>query len=81
MNDFYNEYFGSSSAVLDVWLNNIKVMLWDFLLLVLYVIVCWLLSKVLTNILNRFLNIAKIDKLNALYEKIDILKRLNLSNL
>lgn len=78
MNDFYNEYFGSSSAVLDVWLNNIKVMLWDFLLLVLYVIVCWLLSKVLTNILNRFLNIAKIDKLNALYEKIDILKRLNL---
>jgi|GEM_PF-261096 len=78
MNDFYNEYFGSSSAVLDVWLNNIKVMLWDFLLLVLYVIVCCLLSKVLTNILNRFLNIAKIDKLNALYEKIDILKRLNL---
>ena len=78
MNDFYNEYFGSSSAVLDVWLNNIKVMLWDFLLLVLYVIVCWLLSKVLTNILNRFLNIAKIDKLNALYEKIDILKKLNL---
>lgn len=78
MNDFYNEYFGSSSAVLDIWFNNIKVMLWDFLLLVLYVIVCWLLSKVLTNILNRFLNIAKIDKLNALYEKIDILKKLNL---
>lgn len=78
MNDFYNEYLGASSATLDVWFNNAKVMLWDLLLLLLYVVFCWLLAKILLNVLNRFLRVTKIDKLNTLYAKIEVLKKLNI---
>ena len=38
MNDLYKEYFGSSSIVLDTWFGNIKTMVWELLLLLMYVV-------------------------------------------
>ncbi|HLW63325.1 MAG TPA: hypothetical protein VKY33_07985 [Flavobacterium sp.] len=77
MNDLYKEYFGSSSIVLDTWFGNIKTMVWELLLLLMYVVLCWLIFKLLIKAASRFLRITKIEKLNDLYEKIDILKKVN----
>lgn len=77
MNDLYNEYFGNSSIVLDTWFGNIKTMVWELLLLLIYIIVCWLIFKLIVNATSRFLRLTKIEKLNDLYEKIDVLKKIN----
>lgn len=78
MNDFYDTYLGTSSVVLDSWFNGIKAMLYDFFMLIVYLLVCWLIYKVTINICQRLLKVTKINQLNALYEKIDVLKKLNL---
>ena len=78
MNDFYDTYLGTSSVVLDSWFNGIKAMLYDFFMLILYVLVCWIIYKVTINIVQRLLKVAKINQLNVLYEKIEVLKKLNL---
>jgi len=78
MNDFYDTYLGTSSVVLDSWFNGIKAMLYDFFMLILYVLVCWIIYKVTINIAQRLLKVAKINQLNVLYEKIEVLKKLNL---
>lgn len=78
MNDFYDTYLGTSSVVLDSWFNGIKAMLYDFFMLIVYLLVCWLIYKVTINISQRLLKVTKINQLNALYEKIDVLKKLNL---
>src|SRR5690606_34075930 len=77
MNDLYNEYLGNSSIVLDTWFGNIKTMIWELLLLLVYLVVCWLIFKLIVNAASRFLRVAKIEKLNELYEKIDVLKKIN----
>ena len=77
MNDLYNEYFENSSIVLDTWFGNIKTMVWELLLLLVYIIVCWLIFKLIVNAASRFLRLTKIEKLNDLYEKIDVLKKIN----
>ena len=77
MNDLYNEYFENSSIVLDTWFGNIKTMVWELLLLLIYIIVCWLIFKLIVNATSRFLRLTKIEKLNDLYEKIDVLKKIN----
>lgn len=78
MNDLYNEYFENSSIVLDTWFGNIKTMVWELLLLLVYIIVCWLIFKLIVNAASRFLRLTKIEKLNDLYEKIDVLKKINI---
>src|SRR5690606_13618298 len=78
MNDFYDTYLGTSSVVLDSWFNGIKAMLYDFFMLILYVLVCWIIYKITINIAQRLLKVAKINQLNVLYEKIEVLKKLNL---
>ncbi|WLD23605.1 hypothetical protein NU10_12985 [Flavobacterium dauae] len=78
MNDFYDTYLGTSSVVLDSWFNGIKAMLYDFFMLILYVLVCWIIYKITINIAQRLLKAAKINQLNVLYEKIEVLKKLNL---
>lgn len=78
IDDFYNEYIYSSTAVIDTWIISAKNMLWNVLLLLLYIIICWLLFKLITNTLDKFLKLLKVDKLNNLYQKIDILNNFNL---
>lgn len=77
MNDLYNEYLGNSSIVLDTWFGNIKTMIWELLLLLVYIVLCWLIFKLIVKAASRFLRITKIEKLNDLYEKIDVLKKIN----
>lgn len=78
MNDLYSEYFENPSIVLDTWFGNIKTMVWELLLLLVYIIVCWLIFKLIVNAASRFLRLTKIEKLNDLYEKIDVLKKINI---
>src|SRR5690554_7741553 len=77
MNDLYNEYLGNSSIVLDTWFGNIKTMIWELLLLLVYIVLCWLIFKLIVKAASRLLRITKIEKLNDLYEKIDVLKKIN----
>lgn len=79
MTDFYDEYFGNSSQIIDTWLNHFKVMMWDFLLIVLYVIICFLIYKIIVKVASRFLKITKINQLNKFYEKIDLLKKIRIT--
>lgn len=79
MQDFYDEYLSSSSVVLDSWFSGLKVMLWDFVLLLMFIVICWLIFKITVNLANKFLKITKIERLNELYEKIDVLKKINVT--
>lgn len=77
MNNIYNEYFGNSSILLDTWFSSLKSMLWNLILLVIYVVICWLFLKFATKAVFRFLKLTKIEKLNRLYDKIEILKKVD----
>ncbi len=79
MQDFYDEYLSSSSVVLDSWFSSLKVMLWDFILLLLFIIICWLIFKIIVSLANKFLKITRIERLNELYEKIEVLKKINVT--
>lgn len=77
MNILYDEYFGNSSILLDTWFSSLKTMLWNLALLLIYVMVCWLLLKFITKAVSKFLKLTKIEKLNNLYDKIDVLKKVD----
>lgn len=79
MNDFYDQYFSNSSQILDTWLNHLKIILWDFLLILIYIFVCWLLYKLIIKLADKFLKVTKVRKINTFYEKIDFLKKINIT--
>ena len=54
-------------------------MLWDILLIVLYIIICWTIYKIVVKVLNRFLKITKIQRLNSIYEKIEMFNKMNVN--
>ena len=76
MKDLYNDYFQSSSDLLSVWFADLRNMLLNFLLLLLYLAVCWFVYKIIARFVERILKISRIEKLNKMYEKMEMLNKI-----
>jgi len=79
MNNILEDYLSDSSRIIDNWLGHFKIMVWDFLLMIFYILICWLLFKLILKVSARILKVTRIQHLNNLYDKIDILKKVNVS--
>ena len=78
MKDLYNDYFQSSSDLLSVWFADLRNMLLNFLLLLLYLVACWFIYKIVGRFVERILKISRIEKLNKMYEKMEMLNKIGI---
>ena len=60
-----------------IWHDNIKMLLIKFFYVLLFILVSWILFKVIVKILSRVLILAKVDKINHYVNNIDYLNSLN----
>lgn len=75
MDTFYDQYLASSSVLLDEWFRTLKVLFWDFVLLLLFLIFCFIIYKIVIVVLSKFLKLTRIAKLNEFYEKMEIFNK------
>ena len=78
MEEIYQEHLADSTSTINEWLIKLKNFAWDCLLLLVYLIVCYLLFKVLIIFAKKIIKISKVEKLDNIYEKIDFLRKNNI---
>lgn len=77
MNNMVDLYeINKSTELLNIWFEKLTDGLINAGLVVLYVLVCWLLLKLLMYIFNKTIKFTKIEKIDEIYNNIDILKNL-----
>lgn len=78
MEELYQEHLANSTSTINEWLIKLKDFAWDCLLLLVYLIVCYLLFKILVLFAKKIIKLSKIEKLDHMYEKIDFLRKNNI---
>lgn len=78
MEELYQEHLANSTSTINEWLIKLKDFAWDCLLLLVYLIVCYLLFKILVLFAKKIIKLSKVEKLDHMYEKIDFLRKNNI---
>lgn len=77
MGEMVNIYeINKSTELFNLWFEQLKSGFVNVLLIILYIVVCWLIMKLLLYIFNKTIKYTKIEKIDDIYNSIDIFKNL-----